>query len=69
MNYFQVPAGIGESQVFNFEISDFCEKFKWNLLQANYGLQALAQEEILNYTESVLKASSIVLISSCNFLS
>ena len=64
MNYFQVPAGIGESQVFNFEISDFCEKFKWNLLQANYGLQALAQEEILSYNESVLKASSIVFTST-----
>ena len=52
------------SQVFNFEISDFCEKFKWNLLQVNYGLQALAQEEILSYTESVLKASSIVFTST-----
>lgn len=64
MNYFQVPAGIGENQIFNFDLAEFCERFKWKTLQANYGLQALAQEEILSYTESSNKAASLVFTST-----
>jgi ATP-dependent DNA helicase RecQ len=44
MNYLQVAAGTGESQSIDFDISSFTENFKWNILQATYGLQALAQE-------------------------
>lgn len=64
MNYFQVPAGIGENQVFNFDLAEFCDRFKWKTLQANYGLQALAQEEILSYTESSNKLSTLVFTST-----
>ena len=64
MNYFQVPAGIGENQTFNFDLAEFCERFKWKTLQANYGLQALAQEEILSYTESSNKTATLVFTST-----
>ena len=64
MNFFQVPAGIGENQVFDFDITFFAEKFKWKLLQATYGLQALAQEGILSFTESAYKASTLIFTSS-----
>jgi len=64
MNFFQVPEGIGENQIFNFDLSEFCERFYWKPLQANYGLQALAQEEILSYTESSNKASTLVFTST-----
>ena len=64
MNYFQVPAGIGENQIFNFDLAEFCERFKWKTLQANYGLQSLAQEEILSYTEFSNKASTVVFTST-----
>ena len=64
MNFFQVPAGIGENQVFDFDVTFFAEKFKWKLLQATYGLQALAQEGILSFTESAYKASTLIFTSS-----
>ncbi len=64
MNYFQVPAGVGENQTFNFDLAEFCERFKWKTLQANYGLQALAQEEILSYTESSNKTATLVFTST-----
>lgn len=64
MNYFQVPAGIGENQTFNFDLAEFCDRFKWKTLQANYGLQALSQEAILSYTESTNKTTTLVFTST-----
>jgi ATP-dependent DNA helicase RecQ len=60
MNYLQVPAGIGEGQSFDFDIVDFATNFKWNVLQATYGLQAIAQEGLLYFNEQNFKPSKIV---------
>lgn len=40
MNHLQVPAGIGEGQSFSFDLARFSEDFKYNILEATYGLQA-----------------------------
>jgi hypothetical protein len=64
MNYLQVPAGIGEGQSFDFDIVDFATNFKWNVLQATYGLQAIAQEGLLYFNEQNFKPSKIVFTTS-----
>ena len=64
MNYLQVPAGIGEGQSFDFDIVDFAANFKWNVLQATYGLQAIAQEGLLYFNEQNFKPSKIVFTTS-----
>ncbi len=60
MNHLQVPAGIGEGQVFDFDMAIFSDTFKWNVLQATYGLQALAQEGLIHFTEISFKPSQLV---------
>ena len=64
MNHLQVPAGIGEGQSFDFDIALFTEKFKLNILKATYGLQALAQQGLISYTEVFFKPSTLVFTAS-----
>ena len=64
MNHLQVPAGIGEEQSFDFDIAVFTENFKLNILQTTYGLQALSQEGLINYTEVFFKPSTLVFTTS-----
>lgn len=68
MNYLQVPAGIGEGQAFDFDMADFAQKFKLNILQATYGIQALAQEDLVCYNEVFFKPSTLVFAASKNDL-
>ena len=60
MNHFQVPAGIGEGQQFEFEAATFAKLFKFNILEVNYGIQALSQEGLFYFSESVFKPSTAV---------
>ncbi len=64
MNYLQVPAGIGEEQSFDFDIASFTENFKLNILKTSYGLQALSQEGLINYSEVFFKPSTVVFTTS-----
>lgn len=68
MNYLQVPAGAGEGQSYPFDLADFAEKFKWNILQAGFGIQALAQEGLLSYTDSFFRPSTVEFTVSRNDL-
>ncbi len=68
MNHLQVPAGIGEGQSFDFDIAVFTEHFKLNILAATYGLQALAQEGLITYSEVSFKPSTLVFTASKNDL-
>ena len=60
MNYLSVPAGIGEGQSFDFDLPLFSETFKWNILQATYGLQALSQEGLFFIAENSFRPSQLV---------
>ena len=60
MNYLQVPAGIGEDQSFEFDIARFCDAFKHNILKATYGIQALAQQGLLSYSETFFTPATLV---------
>ena len=68
LNYFQVPAGNGEGLSYDFDIASFAQNFKFNILQATYGIKALSQEDLLSYSEVFFKPSAIVFTVSKNDL-
>jgi ATP-dependent DNA helicase RecQ len=59
MNFLQVAAGIGEGQSYDFDIVAFAQHFKFSVLQATYGIQALAQEGLFSFTEMMFKQSTV----------
>ena len=64
MNYLQVPAGIGEGQVFDFDVNHFTQTFQLNKRLVVYGLQAICQEGLIYLSESTFKPSTVVF--TCN---
>ncbi len=68
MNHLQVAAGTGEGRSFDFDLAVFSKHFKLNILQATYGVQALAKEDILSYNEIFFKPSTVVFNLSKNDL-
>lgn len=67
-NYFQIPNGLGEDQYFDFDLDDFIQKFKINLNEIIYSLQALKQERIISYLEQVYRPSFAQFICNKNDL-
>ncbi|RYG32968.1 MAG: RecQ family ATP-dependent DNA helicase, partial [Chitinophagaceae bacterium] len=59
MNFLQVPAGSGEGRNFDIDISTFATNFKFDTLQAYYGIQALAKCGLLFFNESFSNPSTI----------
>ena len=55
MNYLQVAAGTGEGLSFDIDISVFAQRFKLNILEATYGIQALGKEGLLSFNETMFK--------------
>ena len=62
-NYHQVPTGLGQGRYFDFEMEDFMEKFKLNMNEVVYSLQALKQERVISYLERVYMPSTVQFIS------
>ena len=60
MNHLQVAAGSGEGMSFDFNLANFSEAFKLNLLMVTYALKALEQEGLLSFNEVFFKPSSVV---------
>jgi ATP-dependent DNA helicase RecQ len=65
-NYFQLPIGVGKGEFLNFNLDDFLNKFKLDLNEVVYSLQALKQEEIISYLEKTFSPSSVQFISNRN---
>ena len=63
VNYLQVPAGSGEGEYYDFEISDFANKFKLNAFNATYSLKILEQEDIIAYNEQVFIPSTVMMVA------
>lgn len=59
-NYLQVPAGAGQGQYYDFDISDFLVKFKLAGHTTSYGLKALEQEGWLSFNEQVFVPAKVV---------
>jgi ATP-dependent DNA helicase RecQ len=68
MNHLQVAAGTGEGRSFDFDLAVFSKNFNLNILQATYGVQALAKEDILSFNEMFFKPSTVVFTVSKNDL-
>ena len=65
-NYFQLPIGSGKGEFLNFNLEDFILKFKLDLNEVVYSLQALKQEEIISYLDKTFSPSSVQFISNRN---
>lgn len=65
-NYFQLPIGAGKGENLNFNLEDFIIKFKLDLNEVVYSLQALKQEEIISYLEKTFSPSSVQFVSNKN---
>lgn len=68
MNYLQVAAGGGEGNSYDFDMAVFAQRFKLNILEATYGVQALAQQEILSFNEIFFRPSTVVFTVNKNEL-
>ncbi|MFN5421960.1 MAG: ATP-dependent DNA helicase RecQ [bacterium] len=62
-NYLQLPSGIGAGRYFDFDLDDFVQKFKMDVNEVVYSLQALKQEQIISYLEHVYMPSRVEFIS------
>ncbi len=68
MNHLQVAAGGGEGSSYDFDTAVFAQRFKFNILEATYGIQALAQQEILSFNEIFFRPSTVCFCASKNDL-
>jgi ATP-dependent DNA helicase RecQ len=64
MNHLQVAAGGGEGNSYDFDLAVFAQHFKLNILEATYGIHALAQQEILSFNEIFFRPSTIMFVVS-----
>jgi ATP-dependent DNA helicase RecQ len=58
-NFLQVPTGGGVNISFDFDLETFMSRFKLNLYDVLYSLQALRQEQIISYLENVFLPSTV----------
>ena len=64
MNHLQIAAGGGEGNSYDFDMAVFAQNFKLNILQATYGIHALAQQEILSFNEIFFRPSTAMFRAS-----
>ncbi len=64
MNHLQVAAGGGEGTSYDFDTAVFAQRFKLNILEATYGVQALAQQGILSFNEIFFRPSTVAFTAS-----
>lgn len=62
-NYLQLPVGEGIGRYFDVDLDDFIQKFKIDVNEVVYSLQALKQEQIISYLEHVYMPSRVEFIS------
>lgn len=60
MNYFQVAAGAGAGSIFDFDLNTFTARFKLNVLEASYAIQALAKQGLIFHNESLFTPATAV---------
>jgi ATP-dependent DNA helicase RecQ len=64
MNHLQVAAGGGEGNSYDFDMAVFAQYFKLNILEATYGIHALAQQDILSFNEIFFRPSMVMFTAS-----
>lgn len=63
-SYLQLPTGSGTGESFDFDLSEFCQRFKLNPIVTYHALQLLQQEGILALTDSIMTQSSLQFVVS-----
>lgn len=63
-SYLQLPTGSGQGESFDFDLSEFCRRFKLNPITTYHALQLLQQEGILALTDSIMTQSSLRFVVS-----
>ena len=58
-HYFQIPAGTGMGNSYDFIISDFCQKFKLEILPTFNAIKVLEQEGLLELSEAMEVLSTV----------
>ena len=58
-NYYQLATGSGEGESFDFDIHDFCDRFRLNPVEVFNGLRKLEEEGLLQFNESFYSPSSL----------
>ncbi len=59
-NYLQIPVGGGKGQSYDFILSDFLSKYKFNALIAHNSLQILQKESYIETTEELNNPSRVI---------
>lgn len=62
-NYLQVPTGGGVNTFYDFDLETFITRFKLNINEVLYSLQALRQEQLISYLENIFLPSTVQFIS------
>ncbi|MGC1244068.1 MAG: ATP-dependent DNA helicase RecQ [Chryseosolibacter sp.] len=58
-NYYQLATGSGEGESFDFDIHNFCERFKLNPVEVFNALRKLEEEGLLQFNESFYSPSTL----------
>lgn len=67
-NYLQVPAGSGAEQYFDFDITEFCERFMHDAVQVTNVLNTLQQAGYVSFSEQVFSLSRVGFVCSKEYL-
>ncbi|GAC1588809.1 MAG: ATP-dependent DNA helicase RecQ [Ginsengibacter sp.] len=63
VNYLQLPSESGEGMYFDFNLNDFCFKFKLTPTITVFALKALEQEHIIAYIDDVFIPSKVLILA------
>ncbi len=58
-NYFQIPEGSGKDQSFDFDLRDFCDQFRFNVITAYNSLKFLEKEGYIILNEDPNQSSVV----------
>lgn len=68
MNYLQVPSGSGAGNYYDFDLTDFVNKFRLDPQLVLHSLKALEQEELLSFDEQVFLPAKVQFITGKEYL-
>lgn len=61
-SYFQLAVGSGKEEIFTFNLGEFCNRFKFNLIEVNNSLRYIEKEGYITVSESLFEPSKLKFI-------
>lgn len=58
-NYYQLAVGSAEGESFDFDIQNFCERFRLNAVEVYNGMKKLEEEGLVQFNESFYSPSTV----------